>query len=110
MKLNLLLSITLQDVFKLTSFMQFLNYVNSANKVSIDVELRVGRPLWVNLESFSDFIIWQNVKVSIVKTIVIFKEFNHSFAETTERWLWFSLHKEHNLILFNKLLQFLFQC
>jgi hypothetical protein len=49
--------------------MQFLADVNPADQLSIDINLWVGRPVRVLLETFTDLFIFVDVKAAVLNTL-----------------------------------------
>ena len=85
--------------------MQLLTDVNATDKLAVHVELRVGRPLRVLLETLSHLLVLEYVKVTELNAIVLGEKVNNLLAEAASSSLRAALHKEHDLRLIDELLQ-----
>ena len=102
-----------EGILELTLFIKLNTYVESTYETPIDIQLGESWPLWELFHALANFLILENIEVAKWGdhwTHILVDEC-HDFGAELALWIIrVALHKEHDLVKFEQLLQPLLQC
>ena len=93
----------MEDVLQLSPFVKLKAYVDSSNKLAVNVELGVSWPVGILFETLTDLLILENIKAAILNTVFV-NEVDNLLTETALGLLRRSFHEEHHILLVDQFL------